>query len=877
MGRQLAPRDVVSECLKQSNLLAVSKPIGTYQECLVTPVISMQLMNGRLGHFVDFTLPVSLPSEYRIHWNFGYAGKVTVIVMFETGEPAQYNPLYKGRWKCFYLMAPNLMKRIVWFKQSMLSAPVLKSNSPLISGTNVTLHCDAGNQNVTTYTFYHNQNIISSESRVTSRGSFLDYKPISENDSGSYSCTIQNPISSSTSNSIIVTVSVPVSSVTLTSDTSGLLWPGIDLVSLHCSARGTNVSYSWSMDDEPLPENPRYRLSQNNSKLIINPVSSNDSGPLRCAASNWVNVETSSKLNLNLGSMLSAPVLKSNSPLISGTNVTLHCDAGNQTVTAYTFYHNQNIISSESRVTSRGSFLDYKPISENDSGSYSCTIQNPISSSTSNSIIVTVSVPVSSVTLTSDTSGLLWPGIDLVSLHCSARGTNVSYSWSMDDEPLPENPRYRLSQNNSKLIINPVSSNDSGPLRCAASNWVNVEISSKLNLNLGSMLSAPVLKSNSPLISGTNVTLHCDAGNQTVTAYTFYHNQNIISSESRVTSRGSFLDYKPISENDSGSYSCTIQNPISSSTSNSIIVTVSVPVSSVTLTSDTSGLLWPGIDLVSLHCSARGTNVSYSWSMDDEPLPENPRYRLSQNNSTLIINPVSSNDSGPLRCAASNWVNVETSSKLNLNLGSSVSAVMLSSSTSRVLWAGKDSVSLYCSAQGSAITFSWSLNGKPVTPNPPYYITQSDSPQKSTLTISPVSKNDTGPFTCSASNLINSETSNELTLGLNWYPKGNIGCIVQGHDSLLQLDCNWPGGHPAANVTMIFNNIEEMGQSKVTRNVSLTQNSQRSTLTCIGGYLGKTFSCVLTFMTPQLPQDKNNAVTAVMKGGTTNSKTKGLP
>ncbi|KAG9466739.1 hypothetical protein GDO78_016189, partial [Eleutherodactylus coqui] len=265
----------------------------------------------------------------------------------------------------------------------------------------------------------------------------------------------------------------------------------------------------------------------------------------------------------------------------------------------------------------------------------------------------------------------------------------------------------------------------------------------RYQLNIYGMLSAPVLKSNSPLISGTNVTLHCDAGNQNVTTYTFYHNQNIISSESRVTSRGSFLDYKPISENDSGSYSCTIQNPISSSTSNSIIVTVSVPVSSVTLTSDTSGLLWPGIDSVSLHCSARGTNVSYSWSMDDEPLPENPRYHLSQNNSTLIINP-------------------------------------------------------------------------------------------STLTISPVSKNDTGPFTCSASNLINSETSNELTLGLNWYPKGNIGCIVQGHDSLLQLDCNWPGGHPAANVTMIFNNIEEMGQSKVTRNVSLTQDSQRSTLTCIG-------------------------------------------
>ncbi|XP_069802817.1 carcinoembryonic antigen-related cell adhesion molecule 1-like [Dendropsophus ebraccatus] len=280
------------------------------------------------------------------------------------------------------------------------------------------------------------------------------------------------------------------------------------------------------------------------------------------------------------------------------------------------------------------------------------------------------------------------------------------------------------------------------------------------------ILSAPVLDSNSSFVTGGNVTLQCDAGNQDVTAYTFYRDQTPICSEPHVTCRGSSLDFTPISESDSGSYTCTIQNPVSSSTSQPVQWTVSAP----------------------------------------------------------------------------------------------ISLVMLSSKTSGTLWAGQDSVSLHCSAQGSAISFSWSLDGKPLSSNPPYNITQSDSPPESTLTISPLSKNDTGPFTCTASNLVNSETSNELNLSLNWYPEDSIACSTQFIDDMIQLECSWPGGQPEANVTMIFNNIEETGQNEVTRNVSLGQSPGRSNLTCVGKHLGKSFSCTLIFAIPQSAKDKKNAI-----------------
>ncbi|CAJ0967285.1 unnamed protein product [Ranitomeya imitator] len=316
--RSLVPT-TVSLCDTEKTVFLLSSAVG-----LVTPVISMEQVDGMLGHSVNFEIPISLPPQYRIDWNCGHTGKVIVIARLTSGGSPQYNPLYKERTelmengtlrlnnisfadestyktKVFNPVTFNsYVQRYQLTIYSKLTTPLLILNrrSPLISGTDVTLQCDAESQTVTSYTFYRDgQKIICSEPHVICKGSFLDFTSITEHDTGSYTCTIQNPVSSNTSDSIAVTVSVPVSSVTLTSNASGLLWPGRDSVSLHCSARGTNVSYSWSKEDAPLPESSQYHLSKNNSTLIINQVSSDDTKLLTCTASNWVNTETSNKLD----------------------------------------------------------------------------------------------------------------------------------------------------------------------------------------------------------------------------------------------------------------------------------------------------------------------------------------------------------------------------------------------------------------------------------------------------------------------------------------------------------------------------------------------------------------------------------------------------
>ncbi|XP_077313384.1 cell adhesion molecule CEACAM1-like isoform X3 [Lithobates pipiens] len=363
------------------------------------------------------------------------------------------------------------------------------------------------------------------------------------------------------------------------------------------------------------------------------------------------------------------------------------------------------------------------------------------------------------------------------------------------------------------------------------------------------VLNAPVISSNSTsnnLIGGSYVSLHCNASGQTVTTYTFYRDGKNICSEPHVICQDSYLYFQPITGSNSGSYTCTIQNPVSTNTSrNSVQLNVIDPVSDVNVTSNVSGLVWPGLDSVSLICSAQGTNVTYLWSLQGAPLPKDPQYHLTENNRVLTINPVS--DNGTFTCTAANSINSQTSNGVVFSLASEVTAVMVTSNVSGLVLVEQESVSLHCSAWGSAVKFSWSLNGEILPKDPQYHITQSDSPPQSNLIISPVSRSDAGLFTCTASNKLNNETSSGLTLSLALPPEGHMACLQGSSSQYIQLSCSWQGGKPAANVTMVFNGLSETGTNQVTRNVPENTSLEGLTMMCYGDYFGRPSNCEQTF------------------------------
>uniref|UniRef100_A0A8C5QCS0 Ig-like domain-containing protein n=1 Tax=Leptobrachium leishanense TaxID=445787 RepID=A0A8C5QCS0_9ANUR len=420
---------------------------------------------------------------------------------------------------------------------------------------------------------------------------------------------------------------------------------------------------------------------------------------------------------------------------------------------------------------------------------------------------------------------------------------------------------------NTTLRLDNLTMADQGVYTMTVRNLANGNVvTEQTELRVYRHLTTPTLSSNdSRPVSGSEVNLHCDDDNQTVTSYTFYRNQQDVCSQTHVNCTGPYLIFQPIMEGDAGSYTCTIQNPISnSSSSNAVDLTVSVRVSAVKIQNNTNSILWVGRDSVSLNCSALGTDVQFSWNLNGEKLPSNPRYSLQQNDSLLIIHPVDRSDDGSFTCNASNWLNTNTSESLKLNLGLPVSEVKIQSNTSSsvILWAGNDSVSLSCSADGSALHFSWNLNGVPLPSDSRYQYNQDNS----TIIISPLDKKDNGTFTCTATNVLNSETSSDLKLNLYWHPDGDIQCSANGTGQTVNLFCSWPGGLPPANINLTFQSHNQTGQDQVMHSVTLSTITSNDELFCHGAQGGQEKNCTLPLQKPDAEGFTNHSSIPVKIG-----------
>ncbi|KAI5611968.1 hypothetical protein C0J50_0636 [Silurus asotus] len=157
----------------------------------------------------------------------------------------------------------------------------------------------------------------------------------------------------------------------------------------------------------------------------------------------------------------------------------------------------------------------------------------------------------------------------------------------------------------------------------------------------------------------------------------------------------------------------------------------------------------------SLTCSwTSGTNTSVIWGKGSTNLPSDPRFVV--NAGSLVISPVNRNDAGQYSCTVSNPVSSQTATaSLTVYYGPDTPQVTRTSSN--CVGGGEatigQTVQLTCTSVSlPPALLSWQLNGVPLT---------SSQANSGTLNLQIFSTNQSGQYTCSASNSITIQTSQQ--------------------------------------------------------------------------------------------------------------------
>uniref|UniRef100_A0A8C5QD95 Ig-like domain-containing protein n=1 Tax=Leptobrachium leishanense TaxID=445787 RepID=A0A8C5QD95_9ANUR len=201
---------------------------------------------------------------------------------------------------------------------------------------------------------------------------------------------------------------------------------------------------------------------------------------------------------------------------------------------------------------------------------------------------------------------------------------------------------------------------------------IGVTVIHKLLLTVHNLLTVPTLSLSVTIrpLNGSNIDLQCIIGSQLVSSYFFYRDEQLVTCQPPHLScneTSPFLYFRPVTEHDTGNYTCVIQNAVSRNSSAPLSLNVAVSVSQVTLSNNASSPVLAEKESVALTCSSLGTDLSYSWQLDGAALPKNARYLLTGSNSTLVISPVTRNDQGVFTCIVANYLNNETSNPLTLS------------------------------------------------------------------------------------------------------------------------------------------------------------------------------------------------------------------
>lgn len=557
----------------------------------------------------------------------------------------------------------------------------------------------------------------------------LNLNNITYADTGSYSCTLTNTCGSQLTSNIARITIVNNAAINTQPEPATICEHGSKLFTVVAS--GTGLTYQWRKNGVDI-------LNQTNDTLLINNAMMSDTGTYTC----YINSLCSSPM-LSQGAHLA---VQPGLALISSPVSLSRCIgetaqfAASATGVNVRFQWRRNVSDIIGQINDT---LLINNVAVSDTGLYSCYITAacgaPLTSQSARLIVQP------DIAITQSPTSLTKCRGENATFSVSATGVNIGYYWRKNGNDL-------TGQNNNSLIINNISSADSGSYSCYITGECGTpQLSQTARLTVQpdvQLISSPINQSGC-LGSSTLFAVFASGINVT---YQWYKNGNTISGNNNDT-----LIINNISYADTGVYSCFITGlcgtPVLSQGARLNIIP------DLSLISSPSSLNKCIGNTALFRVIVSGTNLMFQWRKNGDDLN-------GQDNDTLILNNIVLSDSGVYSCYISGLCGSPVlSQSATLTVNPDLLITQSPESVSKCL---HDNVTLSTRALGINLIYQWRRNGNDLPGQNNY-----------DLMLNNILRSDSGMYNCYVTGFCGASQLSESAMLTVHYTEGYITGLNQ--------------------------------------------------------------------------------------------------